>query len=370
LFGGGYYRRYHLGRISAIGLLSAVLVLINSLAVNAAVPEPISLQGSPLFTQPRLLAVTGVPPSGAIPTDVTPSPLGQEREYVTPGPVFRLFQRLPSRLWFSSVTEVTQRLETNVFFTSRNPKRDYVFRVLPNVILGYNVRDNTSVYCNYFVIKDVYADHSVLTFPTTQSLSLGLRQNFSLPKRFGLQLDFQSRELWQTSHLHQADLLPGVTLTYVPWAQTVMFGNVQLQLRGREYFVAPTREIDPFYSVGVLHRRGQWTFSAVDTFVTNFRSPPFHGSIPTQGNVSMIADFEVARTVNKKHPALQWFVRAEPIWNWDSKRTPGLSGFDFRLFGGLRLSLEKPSLAYSVNRLRQQLMESEGIKEDNSKSRP
>lgn len=238
-----------------------------------------------------------------------------------------------------------------------------MFRVLPNVTLGYNVFGNTSIYCNYFVIKDVYARFNQLTFPTTQSVLLGLRQSMPLGRKAALQLDFQARELWQTANLHQADLIPGITLTYVPLPRTVLFGNVQLQMRGREYFVAPTRELDPFYSIGLLHQRGQWTFSAVDTFVTNFRSPPFRGSIPEQGNVSMIADFEVARPISRKHPGVQWFIRAEPIWNWKSNRLPGLSGFDLRLYSGVRITLEKPALAASVSRLRQQLMESEGLKE-------
>jgi hypothetical protein len=309
-------------------------------------------------------ARTAPPLSGVIPTDVTPSGLGRERELVTPGLTFRIFQKMPAKLWFQSTTEVSQRFESNVLFTSRHGRGDYVFRALPNVTLGYNVFGNTSIYCNYFVIKDVYARQgNELTFPTTQSLALGLRQSLPLGRRTNLQLDFQARELWQTSHLHQADLIPGITLTHVLRPDAVVFANVQLQMRGREYFVAPTRELDPFYSVGAVYRRGQWTFSVADTFVTNFRSPPFHGSIPPQSNMAMIADFEVARTINRRIPGLQAFLRAEPIWNFASQRTPGLSGYDFRLFSGLRLSFGKPSLASAVTTLRQQLLESEGLEE-------
>ena len=54
-------------------------------------------------------------------------------------------------------TEVSQRLDTNVLFTYSKPKADYAFRVLPNITLGYEIFKNTSVYCNYFVIKVIFA---------------------------------------------------------------------------------------------------------------------------------------------------------------------------------------------------------------------
>jgi len=366
---GEHYWRYH-GAVTlrrALGVVLAIL-LVNSSCLSAARAQSIPVQSARLpgvslaseLAPVQIADVSGV--TGAIPTDVTPSSLGREREYVSPGLAFRIFQKLPERLWFNSTTEVTQRLETNVFFTARHNVADYVFRVLPNVTVGYNVLGNTSIYCNYFVIKDVYADNKrQLTFPTTQSLLLGFRQDIPIARRTTGQLDFQARELWQTSHLHQADLIPGFTLTHVLRPNIVLFGNVLLQMRGRNYFVAPTRELDPFYSVGAVVRRGSWTFSATDTYVTNFRSPPFHGSVPHHGNVSMIGDFEVSHPIHRNMQGLVWFIRAEPIWNWASARLPGLSGFDFRLFGGLRLALSKPSLAATVTKLRQQLIESEGL---------
>jgi len=312
-----------------------------------------------------------VPSPGVIPTDVTPVGTLQEQEMFEPGMKFRLFKKLPDRLWFTSVTEVSQRLDTNVFFTKNHYLADYAFRVLPNVTLGYNVLKRSSVYCNWFLIKDEYARFgSILNPPVTQSLSLGLRHDIPIGRKTNLQFDFQARELWQASHLHQADLLPNINLTRVFTPNLVGFGSALLQMRGKDYFVCPTRELDPFYTLGFLYRRGQWTFSAVDTYVTNFRSPPFTDSIPRQGNVTMIADFELARTVSKKLPALQAFFRVEPVWNWSSHGVPGLSGFDYRMYGGLRLSLNKPALNASIDQLRQQLIESEddGTSPANNKS--
>ena len=295
------------------------------------------------------------PPPSIIPTDITPIGLGRERELIRPGPTFYLLQRLPSRLWINSSTEISQRGETNVFFTNRNHRADYVFRALPNITIGYKFLPRTSIYTNYFVLKDVFANNGVLSNPTTQSLSMGLRHEIPIRTRTNLQFDLQAREIWQARGLNQFDWLPGVTLTHVVNPSTIVFGNIQLQMRGAKYFVSPTREIDPFYTVGILHRRGPWTFSLVDTFVCNFRN---NNAIPPQSNLSMIPQLEVARQVSKKVPGLVTFVRAEPVFNWQSRSTPGISGFDFRIFGGLRYSFNKAATNTAMDTLRKQLNQS------------
>lgn len=295
------------------------------------------------------------PPPSIIPTDITPIGLGRERELIRPGPTFYLLQRLPNRLWINSSTEISQRGETNVYFTNQNNTSDYVFRTLPNLTVGYKILPRTSVYSNYFVLKDVFATQGVLTRPTTQSLSMGLRYEMPIRTRTNLQFDFQAREIWQARGLNQFDWLPGVTVTHVANPSTILFSNIQLQLRGAHYFVSPTREIDPFFTIGLLHRRGDWTFSAVDTFVCNFRNG---NAIPSQSNLSMIPQLEVARQVHKKMPGLVTFVRAEPVFNWASRSVPGISGFDFRIFTGLRYSFNKSATDTAMENLRKQLNQS------------
>jgi hypothetical protein len=307
------------------------------------------------FTSPVLAQA---PPPSIIPTDVTPIGLGRQRELLRPGPTFYLLQKLPSRLWLNFSTEISQRGETNVFFTNRHHKGDYVFRALPSLTVGYKVLPRTSIYASYFTLKDVFAYHGNLTYPTTQSLAWGVRHEIPIRSRTNLQFDLQAREIWQARGLNQYDWLPGVTLTHVVNPSTIAFGNIQLQLRGAKYFVAPTREIDPFYTLGVLHRRGPWTFSLVDTFVSNFRN---NQAIPPQTNMSMIVQAEVSRQVSKKIPGLVTFVRAEPVWNWQSRSVPGISGFDFRIFGGLRYTLNKTATNASMDNLRKQLKQSTSL---------
>lgn len=309
---------------------------------------------SPISLAP-LIAQTAPSPQ-IIPTDATPFTVSPERNAFTPGYKFRIFQALPERLYFTASTEVSQRLDTNVLFTSGRAKADYALRVLPNITVGYNFAKNTSVFANYFVIKDTFAVQNFLNKPTTQSLAWGIQHNKQLGKKTNLQLTFQARELWQARRLHQFDFIPGATITHMVNPNNILYASALLQMRGGGYFVAPTREIDPFYTIGYIHRRGPWTFIATDTLVTNFRHPTFKFSVPDQSNISMIADFEVNRPLSKKFPSVLAFARAEPIWNWASNKTPGISGFDFRFFTGLRFIVSKPSYYASTQNLKKQLM--------------
>src|SRR5579875_723017 len=294
-------------------------------------------------------------PGSAIPTDVSPFNIVRESGIFSPYLRFKIFSRLPSRLWFSSATESDQRLETNVFQTSHKKHADYVYRILPNVTAGWNFADHLTAYCNYFVIKDLFARHAAaLDPPTTQSLSTGVRHDFDVTGKTNLQLDFQARELWQASHIRQADLIPAINVTRVLAPGFFMFGATLLQLRGREPFQGPGREIDPYYTLGFVLRRGNWTFVISDTLVNSFRRK---NAVPAQSANTMVADFEIFRPLSRGLPGAVGFIRAEPIWNWDSFNLPGQSGFDFRLYSGVRLSLSKPAYNMAINRLRRQLQE-------------
>lgn len=331
-------------------------------SIGAAQAQSAPTVGSPNVAPIALISqqVQANPTPQIIPTDATPFTVSPERNTFNPGYKFRIFQALPERLYFTASTEVSQRLDTNVLFTSGHAKADYAFRVLPNLTVGYNVTKNTSVFANYFVIKDTFAVHNFLNRPTTQSLAWGVQHNKQLGKKTNLQLTFQARELWQARRLHQFDFIPGATITHSINANNIVYASTLLQMRGGGYFVAPTRELDPFYTVGYIHRNGPWTFIATDTLVTNFRHPTFKNSVPNQSNMSMIADFEVNRPLSRRFPSLLAFARAEPIWNWDSKKTPGISGFDFRLYTGLRFIVSKPSYLAATENLKQQLLKQDG----------
>jgi hypothetical protein len=347
-------------------LCAPVVAQVLALTIAAPAQSQSAVDQVHLITgqQPVLLAqITNGTTPGILPTDATKTGIIQERTFVDPGWRLRFNQKLPAALYFNIQTEVTQRLETNVFLNYKQPQPDFVFRVNPNVTVGYNIFSNTALYASYFMIKDNYMTHNRhLSEPVTQSLQMGIRHTFMAPKIPKLQLavDMGARELWQSKGLRQSDLIPSVNATYFLGQRTIAFASALLQMRGQSPFVGPTREMDPFYTVGFVSGHGPWTFSIYDTFVTNFREPHFRYSIPKQGNVSMIADFEIARQLSKRLSGVQTFLRAEPVFNWRSDNVRGLSGFDFRLYGGMRFNFNKQSQLATINAIKKSLQQQDG----------
>jgi hypothetical protein len=62
-------------------------------------------------------------------------------------------------------------------------------------------------------------------------------------------------------------------------------------------------------------------------------------------------------------------MRAEPIWNWRSHFIVGQSGYDFRLYSGLRLTLSKPAYNSDIKdlqaKLRTQAQQMKELREKN-----
>lgn len=325
-----------------------------------------------------------------LPTDVLPLPAAQERMSFGENLQLRALQRLPARFYFNTSVELSIRYETNPFqfptkrklltqlpqppvFRVLNQVQqdaiiqtinlsgndDWIFRALPNVTAGWTLTPRTRIFSNYFVIRDyLFNNHRLNT--TIQSVAGGIQQDIPVTRKGNLQAEFQFRELYQTKTQPVFDFLPALTFSYIVTPRTVAFINALLQMRGKNYFQAPTKELDPFYTFGFLYQRGSWSFSNTATFVQNFREP-FRGNatIPVS-NYSWICDFEVARRIVKIIPGLQAFVRAEPIWNFHSHNRPGLAGMDFRMFGGVRMAMGKPPLTAALEQIRQQLEEQEG----------
>jgi hypothetical protein len=360
-----------------------------SLETGAGGANPLLAQATPNIpivpTAPRTSGTT------ILPTDVLPLPTIQNRMTFGENLQLRILQKLPARFYFSTSTETSLRFESNVFqfpkkrillqklgVTTPNEfvrlsrsnqqaiintlkladSQDWVFRVLPNVTAGYTLTPRTRLYGTFFFIRDSLFKNVRLN-TDIYSYGYGIQQDIPIGSRANLQVDMQFRELNQMHQHSVFDFLPGLTLSVVATPRTVAYINALMQIRGRKYFQAPTRELDPFYTWGVLHQRGGWSFSASSTFVQNFREQFKHGAAIPANNYAMISDFEIARRLFRQLPGLQAFIRAEPIWNMHSHNRPGLAGMDFRLYMGMRFSASKPALTTALESLRRQLEEQE-----------
>ena len=374
------------------GLLKQSLLLCPAIALSV----------SPLMTLSCMAQVVGTPTTTGInadvrsntgttilPTDVVPLAGDLERNSFGENMQLRILQRLPSRLYFSSSVEVTGRWESNPFqFPTKRTllkqlpqpavfrtlstvqqaqiydiigltgRSQGVFRALPNVSGGWTVTPHTRLFTNYFMIRDQLS-HSNRLNTVIHSYAIGLQQDIPIGTKGSLQFEFQGRELWQLHQQSVFDYLPGLTFSYIVTPRMVAFVNALVQMRGKAPFQAPKKEIDPFYTWGLLYQKNGWTFSGSTTFVQNFREPFAGNATIKQDSYVFISDFEVARRVMKEYPGLQAFVRAEPIWNFHSAETPGLAGVDFRLFAGMRFAMAKPALTATLNQIREQLKETE-----------
>ncbi|MBY0549965.1 MAG: hypothetical protein K2W95_22010 [Candidatus Obscuribacterales bacterium] len=379
-------------RLRNPSLLAAILGTGLSMPAQAQVTPPTTPSTTPTNNAIRNVTVpstTGMP-STVLPTDALPSVVELRQRTVFENLQTKMLQKLPAKLYATGTIETSFRYETNPFQfpTKRKLLRtsfppppifrqlnvfqqsqfynllglvnndDVVFRALPNITVGWALTPSTRVGGNYFCIRDQLSHNTQLN-TLVQSLGGFVQHDFRLSSRANLLVDLQARELLTLHQLPQFDFLPAATLSYVVTPSWVTYASGILQLRGRKPFRAPTREIDPFYTIGSVYQRRGWVFLASGTFFQSFREPFRQNAVINKDSYSIILDFEISRRVLPSIPGLQAFVRAEPIYNFHSNGTPGLAGMDFRMFWGLRMSAVKKPISSVINQIREDLEDAE-----------
>jgi hypothetical protein len=318
-----------------------------------------------------------------LPTDINPIP--GHPESLSPLSAFqlRLWQHTPSSFYYTGTIESTFRLETNPFqypekgtlwnelippgtdISNLNPgdiasdaqevshayAADNVYRINPTFTAGWALTPKTQVFGMYFLIRDSLLHYSTIN-STTQAVGVGIQHTYMWGEKTSIQPQFISRELWQTGEPPVHDLLPTINIQTNVTPNVVAYLSALLQLRFINFLGYPMRELDPMYSAGLIWQRGPYTFIASGTFLQSFRHPFGKYSLLPVDNYTWILDFEIDKQLFKKMPGLQAIVRAEPVFNFHDQNTPGISGADFRLYYGLRLSAFKPWLNGSIQQLR------------------
>lgn len=251
--------------------------------------------------------------------------------------------KLPGRVFFNASVENSLRFEANTFQTNRHYLSDMIYRVLPNVTAGYALTKKTRVAANYFFFRDQYNLRASTLSRNIHSVGGRIDHDIPINEKTMLSVGVFSRALFiQTANspnIDFYDIIPSATITRRAGMNGVVYGSVLGQLRFRDPF-SNFQEGDQFYSLGGIWRKGPWSFLGDSTLVTNFGNSNLRGG---PNNQVIILTGEVGRRIHRHLPVTA-FVRAEPIFNMGANTTPGFSGFNFRIFGGIRAEVSKPPI--------------------------
>ncbi len=279
-------------------------------------------QGSPDTMPVDLVPVT-------LPSRVSPM------QYAKEG----ILYHLPARMFLTGTVENSLRLETNIFQTSSHYRQDMIYRLLPNVTLGYALSRKMRVSANYFYLRDQYAFHNALMSRNIQSVGFQIDRDFQISPKTTVTASLFTRELFMTGSQPFTDILPSVTLVRRVGRSGILYSSIMGQLRWR-HMLTQWQEGDQFYSVGGIWRKNLWALSANSTLVSNFGIQSLRGGGNSQ---NIIMTLEADRQINRRLPIVA-FVRVQPIFNIGANQSPGFAGVNFRVYGGLRMDVAKPAL--------------------------
>lgn len=280
-----------------------------------------------------------------VPIDLTPVKLPERTSTFSGFDSYKAsaLYRLPGRMFFNATVENSLRFELNTFQTNRHYMSDMVYRVLPNISLGYALDKNTRVSANYFYFRDQYTLRNDQLSRNIHSIGGRIDRDIKINDRTNCTLGFMPRVLFlNTTHAPQYlynDLLPSAVVSRRVGQSGLVYGSVMGQVRWHG-ILSGFQEFDQFYSFGAVQRKGPWNFLFDTTLDTNFGSRRLRRG---PNNQVIIMTMEAGRRISPRYPVIA-FVRAEPIFNMGANHTPGYSGFNFRIYGGIRAEVAKPPI--------------------------
>ncbi|MBX9941774.1 MAG: hypothetical protein K2Y32_21085 [Candidatus Obscuribacterales bacterium] len=320
-------------------------------SLNAVQPEvaPASdaLADSLALDKPRAIADASAVSRGNdfVPIDLTPVRLPERVSTFNNFENFKAhaLYRLPGRVFFNASVENSLRFELNTFQTDGPYLSDMIYRVLPNVNLGYALSKRTRVSANYFFFRDQYDKRDSSLSRNIHSVGGQLQHDVPINQKTQLTFTLFPRALFintvNAPSVAFYDIIPSATISRRVGMSGVIYGSVLGQIRFRDPF-SNFQEGDQFYSAGGVWRKGPWSYLFDTTLVTNFGNRRLRGG---PNNQVIIITGEIGRRLNPRLPVTA-FVRAEPIFNMGANGAPGFSGFNFRVFGGLRAEVAKPAI--------------------------
>lgn len=286
-----------------------------------------------------MIADSSSPPQTQI--DLTPVKLPERSRAFGDFQSFKMgmLYKLPARMFFNTTCENSLRLETNVLQTHNRNHADMIYRVLPNVTLGYALTKQTRVSANYFFFRDQYMDNSNFLSRNVHSVGMQGNHDFIISPRTTITTGVLWRELFITRNPDLNDLIPQAQVVRRVGERGAIYGGVMGQFRFQHVF-GVFQEADQFYSFGAVYRTPKWTLLADNTLITNFGKRHLRGG---DNNQVIVMTLEAGRKISSRLP-LTAFVRAEPIFNMGDWKRTGFGGVNVRIFGGIRAEINKPAI--------------------------
>lgn len=275
-------------------------------------------------------------------------------------PVLKIYETLPDRLFINLSAEPSYRLETNPYQVPQNTepfnKATDVFRIQTTASVGYALTRKTRISANYFMLADRYDDFTPYHLDSTvQSVGANVEQDLLQGKRWVLRGAVQGRQLFLPDQRVNGDLMPSLTYIQSIGKNGYLYANAAGVFGRRGFFLGTgTKSTTWMGSIGTgyqvpydqpkklmkLIEGTSFSLSSTYSYTDIFNPRPYVSG--HQQNIILTG--EIAKQLNR-HVPVQAFVRAEPVFNFGQERqTIGISGFNFRLFGGLRASLRKSPL--------------------------
>lgn len=272
-------------------------------------------------------------------------------------PALKLYETLPARLYFNLSSEPSYRMETNPYQAPRNARQfidtTQAFRIQNTATLGYALARKTRISAQYFHLTDEFDDFTRFKLDSTvQSVGVTLEQDLWQNRHWSVRSSLAARQLFAPNRQASGDIIPSLTAIRGIGNHGYGYANAALDINRGNFAIGNSVDrLIHMYTLGLGYQipfdtARTWQKPLKGTSVSLSSTYSFTKAIHPARYTSdhyqnIIVTGEVARQVSR-HMPVQLFIRAEPVFNFGQEiASIGISGFNFRLFGGLRASLNK-----------------------------
>jgi hypothetical protein len=269
----------------------------------------------------------------------------------------KILDALPNQFYLYASSEVSGRMETNPYQAPHRFKEPFVentgaFRLQNNLTMGYALTPKDKVQISFFHLVNKYDNFTRFRLDGS-SYSIAPSYQRTLFEKDGWQLtgNIQARQTITNTNATSGSLLPSLTLVKGFRKAGYAYLNTSVDLGRSNFAIGDIDIITPSATLGYgwqmpydspkawlkplgglnLTASGTYSFSTVST-----------AEFPSPSNFqSYFLTAEVAMPVYQNAP-VSLFCRSEAIFNTGHDRDAfGVSGVNYRLFGGLRVSANK-----------------------------